>query len=348
MTLTLASTGSYPRIGDSPELQVLRRTIAAVDRGERTQADLAVAEDEMARRAIAEQARAGLEWVTDGLIRWYDPISHLAGKLAGVQIRGLLRFFDTNFYFRQPVLTARPKRQEPLLVDEFAFAAKELSKRPGTGAKAGRPQVKVVMTGPYTLAKFSLAENSGLHALEARAEAYAEALAAEIAALAEAGAKFIQIDEPAIIKYPRDWPSFARALEPIWKVRQRMTPKGKQLQLALYVYFHDPAPLYDKLASLPTDVLGLDFTYNPKLVDVVASAGSPMPLGLGLVDGRNTKLEEPGRVARQMERMLPKVAPKHAGPRAHLGTSCGLEYLPRDRAYAKLELLSKIRDALRD
>jgi methionine synthase II (cobalamin-independent) len=40
--------------------------------------------------------------------------------------------------------------------------------------------------------------------------------------------------------------------------------------------------------------------------------------------------------------MLPKIKDQ----RAYLGPSCGLEYLPRDRAFAKLELLSKIRAEL--
>jgi hypothetical protein len=41
VNLIIASTGSYPRIGDSSELQSLCRTMAAIDRGERTFADLA-------------------------------------------------------------------------------------------------------------------------------------------------------------------------------------------------------------------------------------------------------------------------------------------------------------------
>jgi methionine synthase II (cobalamin-independent) len=40
--------------------------------------------------------------------------------------------------------------------------------------------------------------------------------------------------------------------------------------------------------------------------------------------------------------MLPKID----GGRAYLGPSSGLEYLPRDRAFAKLELLGKVREAL--
>ncbi|MGH9774734.1 MAG: hypothetical protein ACRD50_07280 [Candidatus Acidiferrales bacterium] len=339
--LSLATTGSYPRIGDSADLQVLRRTIGALDRGERTSADQMDAENDMTRRAIADQVRGGLDWITDGLIRWYDPISHLAGKLQGVQIKGLLRFFDTNTYFRQPVLTARPVRTAPLIVDEYNFARNALGHLPTPPEKAGRLAVKPVLTGPYTLAKFSLATNAAVSTLEQRAAAYAEALAAEILALAEAGAALIQIDEPAIVKYPGDWNAFEQSLAPLWDARKKAREGGRKIELALYAYYHDCVPLYEKLAALPADVLGLDFTYNPRLVDVVAAAGSPKPLGLGLIDARNTKLEDPAVLARQIEKMLPKISGEHA----FLGPSAGLETLPRDRALAKLELLGKVRAA---
>jgi 5-methyltetrahydropteroyltriglutamate--homocysteine methyltransferase len=343
VNLTLTSAGSYPRIGETAELQVLRRTLAAADRGERTAADLADAENTMIRQAIEEQARAGVELLTDGLIRWYDPVSHLAGKLEGVKINGLLRFFDTNFYFRQPVLHARPRRRPAaaLVVEEFRFATNVLGAIPTPPEKAGKRSIKAVLTGPYTLAKFSLVESAEMGSLEARAQAYAEALAAEVRALAEAGAEFIQVDEPAILKYPQDWGVFRSALEPLAAAKKAAAGAGKKTALGLCVYFYDPAPLYDKLAQLPVDVLGLDFTYNPRLVDTVAAAGAPVALQLGLVDGRNTKLEDPAGVARQIERMAPKL-----GQRAYLAPSCGLEYLPRDRAYAKLELLEKTRQAV--
>jgi 5-methyltetrahydropteroyltriglutamate--homocysteine methyltransferase len=355
--LVLAHTGSYPRIGDSAELQLLRRTIAGLDRGERSPADLAAAEDEMTRRALAEQARAGIELLTDGLARWNDPVSHLAGKMENVRVNGLLRFFDTNFYFRQPVLGGPPARRGPLVVDEYRFARQALAGLTDgqaatlkltpvlTGERhlvaaaaivpAATPKLKPVLTGPYTLARLSLVEGGAMNRLEERAAAYAEALAEEIGSLEEAGAEFIQVDEPSILLYPNDWPVFTAALARLLAARRRA-------RLALYVYFHDCVGLYEKLVELPVDVLGLDFTYNGNLVSVVAAAGSPRPLGLGLVDGRNTMLETPSSVAREIARILPKVA----GEACYLGPSCGLEYLPRDRAYAKLELLGKIRAAL--
>jgi 5-methyltetrahydropteroyltriglutamate--homocysteine methyltransferase len=347
--LYLSSTGSYPRVGDSPDLQILRRTIAALDRGERTTADVVGAENEMTRHAIVEQVKAGLEVVTDGLIRWSDPISHFAGKLDNVSINGLLRYFDTNFYFRQPVMTGTPARRGTFVVNDYSFARNALGQIRTPHGKAGKLSIKPVLTGPYTLAKFSLFENSEnganrmLASLEARAMAYAGALAAEIAALAGAGAELIQVDEPAIIKYPQDWAIFKKALAPLVQARDAAAKKGHAVELALYVYFHDCVPLYEKLVELPVDIVGLDFTYSSKLADLIASAGSPKPLGLGLVDSRNTRLEDPEVIARQVERLLPKIE----GGRAYLGASSGLEYLPRDRAYAKLELLGKIRAALK-
>lgn len=346
--LHLANTGSYPRIGDAPELQILRRATASLDRGERNTADLLDAENEMVRRAIADQLKAGLEVITDGQIRWYDPISHLASKLANVRIAGLQRYFDTNFYFRQPVITGPPGRSDTLVAKDFSFARNALGHLPTPKNLAGKLSIKPVLTGPYTLAKFSLSAHTGngavdpFSSLEARTLAYADALAAEVAALAQIGASLIQIDEPAIIKYPEDWRIFEKAVTKLIAARDKSAVEASRPELALYVYFHDPTALYEKLIAVPVDIIGLDFTYNPKLADLVASAGSPKPLGLGLVDGRNTNLEDVGEVARQIDRLLPKIQ----GGRAHLNPSCGLEYLPRDRAFAKLELLAKIRAAV--
>lgn len=346
--LHLASTGSYPRIGDGAELQILRRATASLDRGDRNTADLLDAENEMTRRAIADQLKAGLEVITDGQIRWYDPISHLASKLANVKIAGLQRYFDTNFYFRQPVITGAPKRSDALVAKDFSFARNALGHLPTPKNLAGKLSIKPILTGSYTLAKFSLSAHTGngavdpFSSLEARTLAYAEALAAEVVALAQIGASLIQIDEPAITKYPQDWQIFEKAVAKLIAARDRSAVEGNRPELALYVYFHDPAPLYEKLMAVPVDIIGLDFTYNPKLADLVASAGSPKPLGLGLVDGRNTKLEDAGEVARQIDLLLPKIQ----GGRAYLNPSCGLEYLPRDRAFAKLELLAKIRAAV--
>jgi 5-methyltetrahydropteroyltriglutamate--homocysteine methyltransferase len=322
MELTLCNHSSYPRIGDDPEHQLLRRTLAQRDRGEKTDEAVRAAQDRMTELALAEQAEAGLDLVTDGQIRWSDPISHLAAKLSGVRINGLLRFFDTNFYFRQPVVQGKLERAEPLLLEEFKFA-QEKSMRP----------VKAVLTGPYTLARHSIEENGGAGGFDKMLEGYTAALAAEVAALAAAGASVIQVEEPALLKYPDDFSRLEQSLT-------ALAMSKASAQLALVFYFGDPAPIYDHLQTLPVDLLGFDFTYNLGLVDRVASNGTARPLVLGLVDGRNTRLEDPATLARQLEKLA------HGADlnRAYLSPSCGLEFLPRDRARQKLRHLAAIRN----
>src|SRR5580698_10711667 len=94
--LYLSSTGGYPRVGDSPELQLLQRTIASLGSGDRTTADLLDAQNEVTRQAIAAQVKAGLDIVTDGQIRWSDPISYLPAKLDNIELQGTVLFFDTE------------------------------------------------------------------------------------------------------------------------------------------------------------------------------------------------------------------------------------------------------------
>ena len=122
MDILTASAGSYPRIGSTVDQQEHRQAYAQLEKCEITKEDFEKIQDEVTREVIAEQTRAGLDVATDGQVRWYDPVSHLARGLEGCEINGLLRFFDTNFYFRQPVIKSRIKRKAPILKSEFEFA----------------------------------------------------------------------------------------------------------------------------------------------------------------------------------------------------------------------------------
>jgi 5-methyltetrahydropteroyltriglutamate--homocysteine methyltransferase len=353
--LLLASAGSYPRTGESPALKILEQTLAAAERGERSIADVVDAQDEVTRLAIADQVRAGLDVVTDGQIRWADPVSYLAGKLSGVGFDGSVPFFDAQWPCRRPILHERPARRDALVVHDFLFARNALGLLPTPSNKSGRLAVKVVLTGPYTLAKLSGVDTAAgspdasrspnaaisaaaLLSLETRTEAYAQALADEIAALGAVGADLIQIDEPAILENPGDWELFASAIGALCAGRDAAQKNGRAPQLALHVYFRDCIPLHEKLFALPVDIFGLDFVASPKLAECLAKSGSPKPLAIGLVDGRSAALENSSDLARLVE----KLAPAISGNYAYLGTSCGMASLGQTHAYAKLELLSKV------
>ncbi|OFV96190.1 MAG: hypothetical protein A3F68_04880 [Acidobacteria bacterium RIFCSPLOWO2_12_FULL_54_10] len=317
------NTGSYPRIGSRPEFQVLRQAIAQRDKGTKTDADVKAAEDAMTRAAIEEQTGSGLDMVTDGQIRWYDPISHVAGKLENITINGLMRYFDTNSYFRQPVVKGPIRWKQPVLRPDYEKAV-ALSSRP----------VKPVLTGAITLARHSIVEHPGYESdFGSLVRDYNMAIAQEVKELAAAGAAVIQIDEPVVLKNAGDLPLLNETLKVLSQV------KGKA-RLALYVYFGDPGPVLSALLDSPADIIGLDFTYNTKLIDQVAAVRPKKPLGLGLLDGRNTKLENADQVAKSLERLLKGISAEEC----YLNPSSGLEYLPRDRALQKLKHLVAIKN----
>jgi 5-methyltetrahydropteroyltriglutamate--homocysteine methyltransferase len=325
MELLTASTGSYPRIGDRPEQQRHRQAYARWERGELSDEEFDRIQDEVTLELIEEQVRAGLDVVTDGQVRWYDPISHFARKLEGCEVGGLLRFFDTNFYFRQPIVVEEVRWRGPIIRDEFLFAK-----------KASPVPVKPVLTGPYTLSKCSI--NRRGVGFDRLLREFADVISREVGELAKAGAGLIQVDEPAILASPDDFHSFEGAIA---KVAEE---KG-DAKLALYTYFGDAAPLYRKFMKLPVDVIGFDFTYSPNLSNIIARLGCGKELGLGLIDGRNTRLEAEKEVLDILRKLLPTIGSE----RVYLNPSCGLgEYLPRDVAFQKLKNMVSIAQRARE
>ena len=324
MRFVVQNHSSYPRIGDLPGQRRLRRAYAARDRGDIGPAEATAIERSVPDEILHEQEQAGIDIATDGQVRWYDPISHFMAYLDGVRINGLLRYFDTNFYFRQPVITAALRRLHPILCGDFIMAR-----------HASRLPVKPVLPGPYTLARLCVIESCPYASFTALAEALSEIVAAEVSDLVRQGAPIVQVEEPAILSHPTDIRLLRRLLEPVWDARG-------SAELVVATYFGDAEPLYAQLNSLPADILALDLTYSPRLAELIAATGASKVLALGLVDGRNTRLEDPHAIARRVETILKR----YVLDTVHLLPSCGLEHLPRDRARTKLELLARTRQLL--
>ncbi len=323
MRILTASAGSYPRIGEEPGQQRCRRAYAAFEVGAIAESTFHTVEDQVAADIVREQTESGLDVVTDGLVRWYDPVSHTGRKLAGVTINGLLRYFDNNFYVRQPVVRDRITRTSSIVAAEYRFAAR----------KSPRP-VKAVLTGPYTLARHSVIETPHYPDVAALTLAYADVLAVEMDELQAAGASHVQIDEPAIIRHPEDLPILAEALA-------RVSAQKVNVELTLATFFGDVAPLLDELALLPVDVLALDLPASPTLAERLRRDPPQKRLALGIVDGRNTRMEDVPALARLVE----PIAAAAREP-LYVTSSCGLEYLPREHARRKLGILVGLRRAL--
>ncbi|HEV8480220.1 MAG TPA: hypothetical protein VGR66_05450 [Candidatus Eisenbacteria bacterium] len=313
-----SALGSYPRIGEGAEAQKLRRSIQKFQAGGMTREALREVENEVTGEAIAEQEAAGLDWITDGLVRWEDGQTYFADRLEGFKRGQLIRYFDTNTYYRQPVATGPIRWKAPIAVDDWKFAQ----------ARASKP-VRPVVTGPYTLARLS--ENAHYGDFESFAADVAAALHEEVRALEEAGAKAIQIDEPALVQDPSD--------EPLAKRLLARTLAGTRAEIWVALTMGSPVKLLDRALEWAVAGLWLDGVSDPALVERLATraAAGTVKLGVGIVNARNTRLES----ADQVREALARVADRQGAERVVATTSAGLEFLPRDRAQQKLARLSE-------
>jgi len=303
--------GSYPKIPNRPRPARLRAAIARFERGEIGQDELRQVEDEVTIEVIQEQVEAGIDIVSDGQIRWEDDQTYFARQMGGFTIDGLIRYFDTNTYYRQPIVTGAVQWREPIAVEDYRFAA----------AHSPRP-VKALVTGPYTLAALSANEHYG--SFGELVLALARELRQEVLALEKAGAPIIQVNEPAILKQKEDFPLFRQALE-------RMM-EGVTVEAHLYTWFGDIEGLFPEILELPFAAIGLDLVMGPANYDIIRRAPFTKKLGLGIVDARNTRLETVEEIVDSIRRVS-DVLPLGD---SYVNPSCSLEYLPRETAQAKL------------
>ncbi|MFB6355709.1 MAG: hypothetical protein ABEJ65_04260, partial [bacterium] len=256
MSLIAENHSMYPRVGESDEELRLRRAHHRFDHGEIDKAELKSIVDSYVEDVIKEQLDAGLDVVTDGMIRWYDHISHLAEGIAGAEVAGLVRYFDTNYLVREANVTGHLEWESPLTVDSAEFA-QSVTDVP----------TKAILTGPYTMAQYSIIEDGPYSSRKDLAEDYASVLSQEIKALEEAGINHLQLEDPSILQAEEDteW-----ALE----LMDECLESVRNITTRLATYFGDAAPLYDQLQNSQADILVFDFTYSDDLEDIIKSDGS--------------------------------------------------------------------------
>jgi 5-methyltetrahydropteroyltriglutamate--homocysteine methyltransferase len=317
MTVQTTVLGSYPKPPDEGESFVTRKLLHAVERGEASPEDVESALDDLARGVIAEQEAAGIDIVTDGGVRWDDLVTPFAKHIAGFEIGGLLRFFDNNVYYRRPVCTGPIEWRGPSSVEAFRFAQSVAS-----------VPVKPVVPGPVTFAHLSVDEHYGDH--ESFVLAVARVLSQEVFELQAAGARHIQIDEPSLLGAPEDLDLAKRALEVV-------TEDLDGSEVILATYFADAKRLGADLFSLPVSAFGFDLISGPESIELIRELPPGLGVQAGIVDARNTMLEPLDDLAARIEELADMVG----ADRLRVSPSAGLEFLPREKARAKLERLSQ-------
>ena len=279
------------------------------------------AQDDATRLAIADMERAGVDVVTDGEQRRESYSNRFATALDGVDIEIPGTAIDrTGHPNPVPRIVGPIARRHPVEVRDVEFL------RANTGRRT-----KITLPGPFTMTQQAQDDYYGEPA--AAAMAYAAAVNEEARDLVAAGADVIQIDEPYLQARPdpaREYAATAidRALE------------GIEAETVLHTCFGYAAIVHTRLTGYPflaelngTSVGAVSLeAAQPRLDPAVLAALPDKRILLGVLDLGDPEPETPETVAARVRAAL-EVVPAE---RLVIAPDCGMKYLSRDLAFAKL------------
>ncbi|HEY3882892.1 MAG TPA: hypothetical protein VGM12_30255 [Trebonia sp.] len=287
------------------------------------------------KAAVNDQERAGIDIVSDGELRRDNDIDYFLARVPGVRIARRAKadyydYYDASVAAPLPDESADPAQPRPAglgLARDFEF----------TRALTDRP-VKFSFTGPFSLSRRITVCDGAYRDPADLVRALARRLNTEARALAAAGARFLQIDEPFLAGYPEQ---AALAVEAV-----NIVTDGVPATWALHVCYGNRYArpsweghydfLFPAVLEARIDQLVLEFA-RKGLDDLrlIKEYGWPSALGLGVIDVKSSTVETAELVAARISRSLEYVDPA----RLVVNPDCGLRHLAPEVARSKLRAM---------
>jgi 5-methyltetrahydropteroyltriglutamate--homocysteine methyltransferase len=254
--------------------------------------------------AVKDQERAGVDIISDGQVR-ADMVGIFALNMPGYRKEG----------GRYKVVGRIEVPGRPATVDDYQFAR-----------KISRAKVKGIVTGPTTMAKSSVVERSSPYKSNADPEliydlAYAQA--AEVRALAAAGAEIVQIDEP-FFSVGADLETGIQAVNIVAKAAE--TP-------AMHVC-GDIRPIFKKLLGANVRILDHEFAMSKNLeaMDRGLIEAHGKTIGFGVLDTASDEVESVDQVEQTIRQGIAKIGKENMW----IDPDCGMRLRKKDAAFQKL------------
>jgi 5-methyltetrahydropteroyltriglutamate--homocysteine methyltransferase len=285
--------------------------------------DLRDAYDRARADVIGQQRAAGLDRVVEGQSRWDDMLAHPLVVADGVDTGGIVRYYDNNNFYRDPVVSG-PLEATGDVAAELDAAAEHV--------EAG---LQAVLPGPYSLADFATDQYYGDPA--AFLDAVADFLAAEADRFPAVETLFLL--EPSLVTAPPGDGPDERASEAVDTVAGAV-----DADVVVHTYWGAlEEKVYAHLMDADVEAIGFDLvTSHDGSAYLAGEYGAKPDAALGVVDGQNTLVESPDTVRERIEWFADASGESFGTVYATSNTE--LFYLPVNKFEAKLEALANAAD----
>jgi 5-methyltetrahydropteroyltriglutamate--homocysteine methyltransferase len=284
------------------------------------------AQDDATLLAIGDMERAGIDIITDGEMRRESYSNRFATALEGVDIDNPGTTVNrSGARSVVPRITGPIRRRHPVEVGDVRFLRANTDRR-----------IKITLPGPFTLAQ--QAQDDYYKDDEALAMAFAAAVNDEVRDLKAAGADVIQLDEP--------WLQARAAAAARYGVKAiNRALQGIAGTTVVHLCFGYAAAVKDKpsgysflpqLADSSASQISIEAA-QPKLDLAVLEELESKSIMLGVIDLGTEEVETPQTVAERIRAGLKHVPAE----RLVAAPDCGMKYLPRPVAFAKLKALAE-------
>jgi 5-methyltetrahydropteroyltriglutamate--homocysteine methyltransferase len=305
-------------------------TVKAHEEGHCGPADLEEMFDDAADTAIRDMERAGLDIITDGEVRRLDGyVDSYYAIIKGIEALPVRRKAGPWGYDQQTRYEATGRIETPPgglgIVKEFDYLRAHTTRR-----------VKATCAGPLTFGS-RIHPGKMYRGVVDVAERFAEVINEELKALVEAGADFIQLDEPARgnVSGQEMARLFNRATE------------GVRAKLAFHVCFGNRfgrsrfdrsyAPYFPGLLEARAQQFVLEFAGRElSELPLWKEIGQDRELGAGVIDVKGFYPETPEDVAGRIRRVLAVCRPE----KLYVNPDCGFGWSPRYMCNQKVRALA--------
>ena len=308
LTLPLLPTST---VGSFPKPPYLLEARGKFARKEMTRKELDAQERQATEFWIMQQEEIGLDVLVDGEQYRGDMVAYFADIMDGFEMGGLVRSYG-NRYYHKPIIVGKVKRPGPITVSWWKFAQKLTSK-----------PVKGMLTGPYTIMDWSF--NDYYPDRKAACFALATEIRKEVEALVEAGAKIVQIDEPALSVRPEE---LDFALEAMHIVTDNIPA-----YFITHICYGAFEFIYPRMLDLPVQNFDLEMSNSGlDLIGLFEKDPFTKDLSFGVLDVHSHVVETPAVVKERIQRALQVIRPEALW----VDPDCGLKTRTVEEAQGKL------------
>jgi 5-methyltetrahydropteroyltriglutamate--homocysteine methyltransferase len=321
--------GSYPQPDWLVNREMLSKTVPRVrmDIWRVPERWLEQAQDDATIVAIRDMERAGIDIITDGEIRRESYSNRFATALEGIDIAkpGHVKA-RSGHETPVPRVVGKIRRKGPVEVRDMQFL------RANTNRTA-----KITLPGPFTMSQ--QANNEHYKDADEMVMDYAAAVNEEAKDLVAAGADMIQLDEPWL----RNDPDAAKRIA-VKAINRAL--EGIKVPTIVHLCF-------GYAALVPGETKPVGYSFLPQLADTTAEQISieaaqpkldlgvlkelsPKKVMLGVLNLDDKQAETPEVVAERIRAGLKFLPADKLVP----APDCGMKYLPRRLAFAKLKALA--------